>query len=314
MPEIHEFMGTNGLVWFIGNVEDIHDPLQIGRVRVRYHGLHSEDIIELPTEALPWAIHIKPVTDGSFKSPTGLLVNTTVFGFFADGSIGQYPIIIGVISGINARTGTFNSATTEDILSNKGGGNPLISGLDISEGTSPDTYFTSQFLGTMNEDQYRELKSTLGKRESNNNYQAVNQFGFIGKYQFGNAALYDLGYTVSNSSNNSSLKSDTNWKGKNGANSLQSFLKNQGNCQELAMDALMRMNYSRLLKLGVINNVTPPKELAGYLAVSHLLGAGGAQKFSKGIDGKDGNNVSGKSYYQLGYNSVTNVKSETSTA
>ena len=46
MPEIHEFMGTNGLVWFIGNVEDIHDPLQIGRVRVRYHGLHSEDIIE----------------------------------------------------------------------------------------------------------------------------------------------------------------------------------------------------------------------------------------------------------------------------
>ena len=35
MAEIPDFMGTNGMVWFIGIVEDINDPLQLGRVKVR---------------------------------------------------------------------------------------------------------------------------------------------------------------------------------------------------------------------------------------------------------------------------------------
>lgn len=306
MVEIPNFMGTNGIVWFIGLVEDINDPLQLGRVRVRCFGFHTDNKIDLPTEALPWAIHIKPVTTGSYRSPTGIALNTTVIGIFADDVVAQYPIILGSISGVNSRRGSDYNASTENIIQNKAGGDPLISGVDISNELSEDTIVTSQYLGSLNETQYLELKNAIGKRESGNNYSAINQFGFIGKYQFGNAALYDLGYTASKTSDNSVLTRDTNWKGKNGANSLQSFLKNQGNCQEIAMDELLKLNYNRLKALGVITNITPAKELAGYLAVSHLLGAGGAAKFSKGNDGKDGNGTSGTQYYKMGYNSISN--------
>lgn len=305
MAEIPDFMGTNGMVWFIGIVEDINDPLQLGRVKVRCFGYHTDNKVELPTEALPWAIHVKPVTTGSYRSPTGIALNTTVLGVFADGAVGQYPIILGSVSGVNSRPGSDPNASTENIISNNAGGDPLINGVDISDEVSPDTVVTAQFLGSLNETQYTELKNAIGKRESSNNYSAVNQFGFIGKYQFGNAALYDMNYTAAKTSDNSVLTKDTNWKGKNGANSLQSFLKNQGNCQELAMDELLKMNYNRLKSLGVITNVTPAKELAGYLAVSHLLGAGGASKFSKGNDGKDGNGTSGSQYYKMGYNSIS---------
>jgi hypothetical protein len=39
----------------VGVVEDRHDPLTMGRVRVRVFGLHSDDRInEVPIETLPW--------------------------------------------------------------------------------------------------------------------------------------------------------------------------------------------------------------------------------------------------------------------
>jgi hypothetical protein len=305
MLQVPEFMGTNGFTWFIGVVEDIADPLQNGRVRVRIYGFHSENPNELPTEALPWAIHLKPVTGGTFMAPSGLLPGTTVVGFFADGPVGQYPIIIGVINAINARPGSSKNATSEQILANQAGGNSIIPGIALEDLGNVTGNQTVQFLGTLNEKQYGQLKSALGQKESSNNYTAVNGYGFIGKYQFGNAALYDLGYTASPTSSNSLLRNDANWKGKNGVNNLQIFLKNQGNCQETAMDELLQLNYNRMLKLGTITNVTPPKQLAGYLAVAHLLGAGGANKFYRGTDGRDANGTTGRSYYNLGYNSVT---------
>lgn len=305
MVNVPEFMGTNGFTWFIGVVEDIADPLQNGRVRVRMYGYHTDDVNELPTNALPWAIHLKPTTGGTFTSPSGLLVGTTVLGFFADGPVGQYPIILGVINAINTRPGSMKNATAEQVLSNQAGGNSIIPGVSLEVNQNVTGTLTVQFLGTLNETQYGQFKAALGRRESNNNYSAVNQFGFVGKYQFGNAALYDLGYTATATSSNSVLRSPSNWKGKNGVSSLEIFLQNQGNCQEIAMDELCRMNYNRMLRSGTITNVTPPKQLSGYLCVAHLLGAGGANKFSKGQDGRDGNGVSGRAYYNLGFNSVT---------
>ena len=35
------FMGTDGFVWFVGVVEDRHDPDLMGRVRVRCLGFHT---------------------------------------------------------------------------------------------------------------------------------------------------------------------------------------------------------------------------------------------------------------------------------
>ena len=40
---------------YYGVVEDRSDPKQLGRLRVRVLGLHTEDKTILPTEELPWA-------------------------------------------------------------------------------------------------------------------------------------------------------------------------------------------------------------------------------------------------------------------
>ena len=41
---------------------------------------------------------------------------------------------------------------------------------------------------------YQQFFAALRQRESSNDYTAVNSVGFIGAYQFGEAALFDLGY------------------------------------------------------------------------------------------------------------------------
>lgn len=43
---------------------------------------------------------------------------------------------------------------------------------------------------------YLAFVDALGKRESNNDYKIKNQFGFLGRWQFGKARLYDLGYSI----------------------------------------------------------------------------------------------------------------------
>lgn len=97
-------MGKNGFVWFFGVVEDVEDPLQVGRVRVRCYGFHSPSENVLPKEDLPWAHVIMPVTSASFQekgtSPTFLREGTTIFGFFADGQEAQMPIVMGTLPGI----------------------------------------------------------------------------------------------------------------------------------------------------------------------------------------------------------------------
>ena len=88
--------------WFTGIVEDINDPAQQGRVRVRCMNYHNANIAELPTEKLPWATCIMPVTSagvsGIGQSPTGLVPGSWVLGFFRDEDDLQDPIVIGSIS------------------------------------------------------------------------------------------------------------------------------------------------------------------------------------------------------------------------
>ncbi len=62
--------------------------------------------------------------------------------------------------------------------------------------------------------------NALGQRESSGNYQAENNYGYIGKYQFGGPALEDAGFY-----NGGSDWSGT-WTGKDGVNSLSQFLNN----------------------------------------------------------------------------------------
>ncbi len=93
-----DFYGKKGFIWWVGVVEDIDDPLQLGGARVRIIGVHSEDTNYVPTDSLPWAQQLRPSTGTNTYS--ALRVSDWVFGFFQDGEYAQIPVIMGVFTGI----------------------------------------------------------------------------------------------------------------------------------------------------------------------------------------------------------------------
>ena len=97
------YLGLDGFVWFIGVVEDRNDPSKLGRVKVRCLGFHTEDKNDIPTEDLPWAHVMHPVTDPSMQgmgsTPSFLVEGTWVVGFFRDAEEKQQPIIMGTLPG-----------------------------------------------------------------------------------------------------------------------------------------------------------------------------------------------------------------------
>lgn len=93
----------NYMNWFTGVVEARDDPQELGRVRVRIFGLHTDDVSKITVGDLPWAHIMMPPTSASISgvgySPTGLVEGSWVVGFFADGDNCQDPIIMGSIHG-----------------------------------------------------------------------------------------------------------------------------------------------------------------------------------------------------------------------
>lgn len=106
MIERADYVGLDRFVWWHGVVEDINDPLKLGRVRVRILGWHTEDKTNfgIPTADLPWAQVMQPVTSaavtGIGRSPTGILQGSWVIGFFLDGLNAQQPLVMGSYAGI----------------------------------------------------------------------------------------------------------------------------------------------------------------------------------------------------------------------
>ena len=101
----------------------------------------------------------------------------------------------------------------------------------------------------------------IGLRESSNNYHAVNQFGYLGKYQFGRKTLDALGY--SNVTN-------------------RQFLENES-LQEEAMYALLTHN-RKVLRRQISKYVGTTVAgvyvtESGLLAAAHLAGPGNVRKF-----------------------------------
>jgi len=119
----------------------------------------------------------------------------------------------------------------------------------------------------------------IGFRESSNNYKAVNQFGYLGKYQFGRNTLNAIGFdSISN----------------------YEFLSNPS-IQEEAMLTLLKKNKHTLRReikkyVGqTINGIYITE--SGILAAAHLGGAGNVKKFfRKGYEFKDGNGTEMTSY------------------
>jgi hypothetical protein len=99
----NHFMGLDGFVWFTGVVEDRNDPSQLGRVKVRCLGFHTDNKDDIPTADLPWAHIMHPVTNPSVQglgqTPSFLVEGTWVIGFFSDAKEKQQPIIMGTLPG-----------------------------------------------------------------------------------------------------------------------------------------------------------------------------------------------------------------------
>ena len=103
MSNNNYFMGMDGFVWWTGVVEDRNDPAKLGRVRVRCLGFHTEDKVDIPTEALPWAHVMHTIHDPSMQgmgtTPPFLVEGTWCIGFFRDAVEKQQPIVIGTLPG-----------------------------------------------------------------------------------------------------------------------------------------------------------------------------------------------------------------------
>jgi len=77
------------------------------RYKVRIIGLHDQGETEIPSDQLPWAQLMYPVTAGGGQAAASQTSNLRqgmmVFGFFLDGQEQQVPVIMGVL-GNNAQT------------------------------------------------------------------------------------------------------------------------------------------------------------------------------------------------------------------
>jgi hypothetical protein len=61
-----------------------------------------------------------------------------------------------------------------------------------------------------------------------------------------------------------------------------------------------KKNYTQLLSNGTVTQDTTVDEVGGLLAVSHLLGAGGAKTWRNTGGGADANGTTGDTYFQKG--------------
>ena len=87
------------------------------RYKVRIIGLHDQGEESLPSDQLPWAQVMYPITAGGgqgevYQTP-GIRQGNFVFGFFMDGPEGQVPVIMGIL-GNNTQTALKMATSLKD--------------------------------------------------------------------------------------------------------------------------------------------------------------------------------------------------------
>ncbi len=139
---------------------------------------------------------------------------------------------------------------------------------------------------------YSDFLEKLGQRETggqNSPYKVENWLGYVGKYQFGESLLIDLGYYQAKVYYGNGAKKNYwrgTWTGKNGIYTKADFINNKNNVQEIAIREACYLNWNRIeSKLqkqghslqeylgheqrGILITTT------GILAAAHLRGATG---------------------------------------
>jgi hypothetical protein len=125
-----------------------------------------------------------------------------------------------------------------------------------------DSRIFNPYLSIKGKKDHYAFLYAIGHAESSNQYEVVNKFGYMGRYQFGRATLKGLGYNVTKSA----------------------FLKDE-TLQEQVMEELLVHN-SKVLRRQikkydgkVVNGVYVTK--SGILAAAHLAGPTNVKKWLK---------------------------------
>ena len=124
---------------FVGVCENRLDPLKLGRCQVRVFGLHTIDKSELPTELLPWAYPIQPITSAGISgighSPNGPVNGTWVIIVFRDKDQ-QQPLMLGSLGGIPQDIIGISEAPSNELLYSPDG--PVVSSVTNEKYTPPE--------------------------------------------------------------------------------------------------------------------------------------------------------------------------------
>ena len=108
------------------------------RYKVRIIGLHDQGETSIPSDQLPWAQVMYPVTAGggqaSAMDSTKLRQGNMVFGFFLDGQDQQVPVIMGVLGNNSQTVLSMNNSTVADTVTDTQPG--ILAKSGYSQGTT----------------------------------------------------------------------------------------------------------------------------------------------------------------------------------
>ena len=142
-----------------------------------------------------------------------------------------------------------------------------------------------------------EFGERMGILESNGNYEIVNSYGYLGKYQMGECALIDAGLYTHDSTGCRSQDWSGQWTGVYGVNSVDSYLQT-AEAQDLAFHRFTSANWAEIRARGLdsyigmnINGVVITA--AGLLAGAHLGGVGGVEAFLQSYGMEDRGDANG---------------------
>jgi len=131
--------------WFTAVVEDINDPDQIGRVRIRCFGYHTANLANIKSVDLPWATVMGPTSSANISgigtTTHGLVNGSWVVGFFRDGPSAQDPIIMGTVGSTYAE-----QPSTDTGFADPSGTYPKLQG---TESTYVDTNLLARGTNTI---------------------------------------------------------------------------------------------------------------------------------------------------------------------
>ena len=172
-------------------------------------------------------------------------------------------------------------------------------------------------INGLNQQEMSSLASTLAQRESGGNQFIENKWGYLGLYQFGAAALTEVGL-IDRQKFDAAVKQNPGIANGSDARAHKAFLANPSNwtipggkdtflmdksMQDRALATMMNKNKATMERKGI--QFSSSADLSGMLLGAHLKGVGNAIKYkTTGADSKDGLGTSISQYYALGSKAV----------